>query len=250
MISNILLYDKSVEIYFDDIKHKYTLAEGNKEITSVTKALGIINKPALVNWASNMAVDSAASQIEPGKSYDEIQLDTIFKAARAAHYNKKTDAGTVGTFVHRFVEQTIKGENPPLPVNEQLRISCERFLKWVKDNNVKFLLSEQMVYSKLLNYVGTLDFVCKMDGKLYLGDLKTSSGIWDEYKLQVAAYRYARSEEFTNEKYDGQLIIRIGKDGDFEVKTFEGDEIYHTLFNGFVNALELYRSMEEIKQIK
>ena len=243
MIYDNYLYNKQIKLTFEEIKHTY-FYEG-KKVPSVTSILSIVNKPALINWAANMAADYFKGQIEPGKSYDEIQLNTIWKDAKSAHYKKKVETGDIGTFVHQWVEDYIKGKNPPPPVNDDLKASTERFMKWQKDEKVKFLSSEQVIYSKINNYCGTLDFICKINGKLYLGDLKTSSGIYKtEHGMQVSAYRMAREEEFTNEKYTGGAIIRIGRDGAFEVWKFEDDAIFR---EGFLAALKLYNTVEEMK---
>ena len=246
MIYDNYLYNKTVKLVFEEFKHSYFF-EGRK-VPSVTTILSVINKTALINWAANMAADYFKGQIEPGKSYDEVQLNTIWKEAKAAHYKKKTETGDIGTFVHEWVEKYIKGENPPPPVNQDLRESTERFLKWVKDHKVTFLASEQVVFSKKYNFCGTLDFICKINGgKLVLGDLKTSSGIYNEYFLQTAAYRLARTEEYPEEQYSGQAIIRIGRDGGFE---FVESTNYVKHIEGFLAALKLHEVMEHLKDVK
>lgn len=211
---------------------------------SVTTILSVIAKPTLINWAANMSADYFKSQIEPGKSYDEIQLNTIWKDAKSAHYKKKVETGDIGSFVHQWVEDYIKGKKPAPPVNDQLRESTEQFMEWQKKHKVKFLASEQVVYSKEYNYCGTLDFICTIGGRLVLGDLKTSSGIYNEYWLQTAAYRQARSEEFVEEKYVGQAIIRIGRDGSFE---FVESDDYDTHISGFLAALKLHGVLDTLK---
>lgn len=240
------LYGGEVKLKFDTFKHKYTI--DGKDVSGTTTAIGIISKPALISWAANTAVDYVSSQIEPGKSYDELELDAVWKAAKRAHWTKKTDAGTVGSFIHKYVEQYIKGENPNLPINEGLQKSASQFLDWVKKHNVKFLASEQPVYSKKYNYAGTLDFICKIDGKMFIGDLKTSNGIYKiEYGAQVSAYKIAREEEFKTEKYDGGLVVRIGKDGEFEFWQFFNTKPFEKIF---LSALALYESTEKIKQLE
>lgn len=227
---------------FDQMKHAY-FYEGRR-VPSVTTVLSVINKPALINWSANMAADYFKAQIEPGVSYDEIQLNTIWKEAKSAHYKKKVETGDIGTFVHEWVEKYIKGEKSAPPVNDQLRESTEQFLQWQKDHKVKFLASEQVIYSKEHNYCGTLDFICTIDGKLVLGDLKTSSGIYHEYWLQTAAYRQARQEEYPQEKYKGQAIIRIGRDGSFD---FAESDDYDKHISGFLAALKLHNVLDELK---
>jgi hypothetical protein len=248
MIIKTKLYQDTVTLMFDSFKHQYK--HDNVVVPSVTTCLGIINKPALVNWASGMCADSIAENWQPGKIYDEIEIQKIIETGRKAHYQKKIDSGSIGTMIHHWVELYIKGQNPDMPVNKDLQDSVNQFLAWVKVNNVEFLLSEQQIFSKKYNYTGTLDFICKIDGNLYIGDLKTSSGIYPEYLIQTAAYRAARSEEFPNETYKGQLILRIGREGGFEIAIVNNDEWYKKMFTAFTNALELFRNMEQIKGFK
>ena len=102
------LYNGKVELIFQAYGHKYTV--GNKKVRSVTQALNIINKPALINWAARMAVEHVENQIDPGKKYDEVQLLTIFEDAKKAHWQKKVSAGNLGSFVHDWVENYINGK--------------------------------------------------------------------------------------------------------------------------------------------
>lgn len=247
MIYKNKLYNGTVQMLFDSNRHRYTF--NDEVIPTVTGILGIINKPALVNWSANTAVESIESAIEPGKSYDEIQLHAIFEAGRKAHFQKKVDAGNLGSFVHKWVEQYIKGENPTMPVNEDLQDSIKRFLVWVDKHKVKFMASEQVVFSKRYKYAGTFDFICTMQGKpdLYMGDLKTSNGIYPEYFLQTSAYRYARCEEFPEEKYTGQLIIRVGREGELEFAVIRDKKTYQNMFRGFLAAQNLHLTMESLK---
>lgn len=238
------LYGGDVELTFESFKHQYKIE--NQVVPSVTQVLSVIAKPALINWAANMAVESACGQIQAGVAYDEVQLSTIWDTARKAHYQKKVDAGNIGTLLHVWISGYIKQENPPMPVNKSLQESVNKFLEWVAKHDVKFLLSEQQIYSKTNNYTGTLDAVCKIDGKLYVLDLKTSSGIYKtEYGMQLAAYKLARSEEFPQEEYSGCILLRIGREGGFETWQFEDCNIYE---KGFLAALELYKNIEIIKK--
>jgi len=85
---------------------------------------------------------------------------------------------------------------------------------------------------------------------LWLGDLKTSSAIYDEYYAQAVSYLYARQEEFKNENYNGIVIVRVGKeDGDFEASTRTLKQLtpYYDLF---LNCLATYRSLKVIEGAK
>lgn len=243
------LYNGEVELMFQPYGHRYSV--GSTKVLSVTQALSIISKPALVNWSARMAVEYMIEHIKPGKKYDEVELMEVFDGAKKAHYNKKTKSGDIGSFVHNWVEDYINGKNPVMPENEQLRKSVQRFLDWQKQYNVEFLLSEQQIYSRKYNYTGTLDFICKINGKMFIGDLKTSSGIYPEMLIQTSAYRFAREEEYPNEDYVGQIIVKVGKeDGDFEIAVVEDDTWYSKMFMAFIAALKLSENMELIQTFK
>lgn len=240
------MYGGEIELFFDSYKHHYTI--NKKEVFGVTDVLKVINKPALMFWAANMAADHFRSQIVPGKAYDEIELEAIWKESKRAHTAKKESAGSLGTLVHKWVEAYCANDNPPMPVNEEAIGGIKRFLEWVEKHHVKFLSNEQPCYSKKYNYAGTIDGICQIDGKMYIFDLKTSSGIWDEYLIQVAAYKQARQEEFPNEKYAGCVILRVGKeDGDLDFFTFK-DKKYH--LGAFLYALELKKALALIEKDK
>jgi len=245
-----ILYNGEVTLVFNTAKHRYIWEEENKIIRSVTQAINVIDKPALVWWAANMAVDYIAEQIVPGESYDELELADIWQSGRRAHNARKKSAADHGTLLHKWIEDYINGEDPGIPVNKHLKRSAKRFLMWVKEHNVEFLLAEQVVFSKKYEYAGTTDFICRIDGELFVGDLKTSKGIYETMFIQTAAYRHAREEEFPNEKYAGQMILRIGSDGTFETAFIRGEKAYKKMFKAFVYAHMLADEMEFVKNYK
>lgn len=256
MIIKNKLYNGEIEVTFNSGLHRYTI--DGEIIPSVTTILGVLDKPALVPWAANMAVDHVRDFLEVGKSYDELELSRMLLEARNAHRKKKTEAADIGSHVHKWVERYInaqirKEDIPPAPVNDIIREATERFVAWVEEHKVRFLASEQMVYSRRYNYVGTFDFICTMQDKpgLFMGDLKTSNGIWHEYLLQTSAYRYARTEEFPDEKYVGQLIVRVGKEsGELEFAVIRDTQAYQTMFRGFLSAYGASKAMQFLKSYK
>lgn len=239
-------YNGTETVIFDSIRHQYTW--NDKVIPGSTTVLSILNKPALMYWSANCAADYWKDNVKPGVALDELQIDAIYTRSKKAHTQKKTDSATLGSFVHHFVEQYIRGENPELPINPEMRGSCERFLNWVKEHNVKFLLSEQLVFSKSKLFAGTTDFICEIDAKLWIGDLKTSSGVWDEMLMQVSSYLNARHEEFNSEMYSGAIIVRVGKtDGDFETVSKTTEEL-KPYYDVFLNCLSTYNSLKLIEK--
>lgn len=237
------LYDGKIELVFEDSKHTY---KANGEIVpGVTGVLGVIAKPALMYWAVNMGIEYLQKFLNPGVAYDEIQIKTLLEGARTAHKTFKENAGDIGSLVHEAIETYIKTGVKTELFNEKAKVAFDNFLKWQKDNNVKFIDSERKIYSKKYKYAGTMDFSCIIDGKYYVGDTKTSSGIWDEYWFQVASYQQALTEETGQEVY-GRVIVRVGKDGSFDVQTKVNGE-YEKDINAFLGALALHKRIQEMK---
>ena len=114
----------------------------------------------------------------------------------------------------------------------------QHFINWALANKVKFLESEKVVYDKDLFLAGTADFVCEIDGKRYIGDIKTSSGIYDLTPFaQCAAYAH-----MLDYKLDGTIIINLKKNGEFD----EEKDVYYrydldTDWKFFEAALQIYR---------
>ena len=238
------LYNGEVELEFIPEKHVYTY--NGKKVDGTTGILGVINKPALMYWAVNQAVAFFINAIKPGISYDEIQLKAMAEGMKASPRKKSGDAADIGKLVHEWIESYIKGEKPTTPINEQMKNAIDSFLKWEKESGVKFVHSEKVVFSRKYNYAGTLDFIGEIDGKLLLGDFKTSKGIWDEYWLQTSAYQQAYLEEFPESEILGQVIVRIGKDGVLEVRNSEVED-YEPNRDAFNAALTLSRRLQYYK---
>ena len=235
------LYAGKIVLDFNEEKHLYTI--DNKHIPGCTSILQVIAKPALFYWGINQTIEYIKENIKAGQALDELQLKSLLQEARWAHKKKKDTAADIGTFVHQWCEDYIKGLKPALPINESIKNGVNAFLNWKKENKVKFHLSEQIVYSKKYNYAGTFDFYAEVNGKNFLGDFKTSSGIYPEMFFQTAAYQMARQEEYPKEKYDGNLILRLGKDGEFEAK--ESYE-YDKNCTAFCAAVALHKRMQEL----
>lgn len=234
------LYNGEVKIEFEPERHRYTNNSGEK-VTSVTQALNIINKPALLPWACRVMADELIDNLNKG----EVVTQDDIKNAKSAHRRIKNKAADIGTEVHKWAEEYIKGNNPELPEDEQVLNGVTAFLKWVDAHSVKFKSSERIVYSKKYNYVGTMDAEAYIDGQLCVIDFKTSSNIWPEMLLQTAAYQAAAEEE-DNSKFEGdRWIARFDRDtGEFEAKQF-GE--YKKHLQAFLSAHKLSSLYSTIK---
>ncbi len=229
---------------FDSKLHAYTL--DGKPLIGVTSVLGVIAKPALVGWAAKMTAEWIRENcIRAGDEW--LVKEEELQEAVKAHTKKKESAGTKGTDVHAEVEEYIKRmiddmDGNAHAMNPGFSKMAQEFIKWSVDNKVQFLASEKRIFSREWWVAGTADFTCVIDGKRYVGDLKTMKKVWDRTPFfQVAAYR-KMLEEIGEEPYDGTLIVNINK----ETSELTEHRSYRTEADQscFEAALALYRNLE------
>lgn len=178
-----------------------------KSMTGVTTICNIQSKPFLIAWAASEAYKECVN-------LPKDKIAEIIKSKQYAHTRKSDNSKDKGTLAHKEVEKFINnyletGKYIRAEIeDEEVKTSVERFYDWAETNNVEFLGSEISVYSALHFFAGTFDFVCKLDGKLLLGDFKTSKSIDDTYYAQGAAYAIAVEENNPEVKFDGIIIVR------------------------------------------
>jgi len=120
-------------------------------------------------------------------------------------------AAEEGTAVHNAVEALIKGEEITwmddfgnakynLTVWQMILKAAEFFTVYKPE----VIATEEFTFSDQHEYAGTADLVVKMNGEIWLLDVKTSNNLHRSYDLQLAAYAKAWEEMF------GQKIDRTG----------------------------------------
>lgn len=236
---------KKLKYKFDKKKHYHSL--GGIPLYGTTTALSVISKPYLIPWASKMAVEHIRSNWKLKKTYTKAERDAILEEAKHAHDRAKKAGGSTGTDLHEIVEKWIKNDYPQdynpeeyCKDDEQLVKMFKAFTDWTKDNDVKFVMSELNVYSETHWFGGILDFVCEIKGKRYVGDLKTSSGIYPEHFLQMGAYDVCL-QEMGHPPADAYIVVNVQKNGKLRVMELEDSDKYR---RGFIHALELYKILK------
>ena len=163
---------------------KYKVTDGGSEIGDllrVTDALSVINKPALIPWAVRMATEYLS-----GFEGQPITQD-LLEEAKKQHTKAKKEAANLGTQVHKWAEEYIKTGERKLPNDERVVNGILAFLKWVEEHTVEFISSERMVYSRMYQYIGTMDAEAEVNGERCVVDFKTSKAVYPEMRYQVAA---------------------------------------------------------------
>lgn len=110
-------------------------------------------------------------------------------------------AAREGSMVHDAIEKLCKGEtiewtndygNAKYPLNVWQMIL--KFKDFYDTYHPETICNEQFVFSDEYQFAGTADYLCKLDGKIWLLDWKTSNAVHPSYMLQLAAYRQALLE--------------------------------------------------------
>ena len=167
------------------------------ELPSVTQITGQLDKPALLSWASNCAVDYIRDNMDAlTDPIDRHRGEAVLEDARKAYAMKRDSAASTGTLVHKAIELHINGEDIPDDIahNESAMNGYNAFLQWEGMNHVEWEQTEVEVVSELHGYAGRFDAIAKINGHRCLVDFKTSAGIYDEMAWQLCAYRQAYNE--------------------------------------------------------
>ena len=219
----------------------YRVEGFSEPFPSVTTVLGIINKPALVPWARNMALESVRETLYEhlDEAVESEWVEGIIEQARRRPDQIRDQAADFGTQAHILIEQIIQGLEPEIPA--EMEPVVQSFTTWRQDAGLDIQLTETMVYSGKYSYAGSMDAVAYRSGQLVALDWKTSNGLYPEHLLQVAAYAKAL-EEMSGESVTEAWAVRFGKkEPEFEVRKVADLD---TAFNAFRAALYLWRTMK------
>lgn len=236
---------------FNEERHIHQiLVDGEyRNLTGCTTILGIVAKPALIQWSANMAVGYVKDKWGTN-GLTSKELFEVLDEAKTAHRRRKESAGEYGTMVHDTVSEIIQdaidncdgyvrsGKNP--------NKSIQNFLDWAITKNVKFLATEKNIYSERYFIGGIVDFVCEIDGQVFVGDIKTAkSGIYPENFWQCAGYDIMMKDMGLSWANDikGYVILNLKENGEFLEKRSisNGDNT-----KAFLACLEIYRIKEKI----
>jgi hypothetical protein len=244
---------------FNEKTHRYYW--GDEQMTGVTTIIGVIGKgDGITQWAANCAVDYiekkglaqyASKQGEVGGVIAYSASIETFLEARTAWKDERDKAALWGQITHKGVEMWIATKEIPTTgtlndkeykIEPEHKEAIERFVKWAEDNKVKFTESEKKMYDPEMFIAGTADFVCEIDGRKYIGDLKTGKSIYYEAFVQCAAYRHLL--ELMGEKdFNGSIIVHLPQKG--ELETHERFD-HETDLAVFKAALLIYRTKQQI----
>lgn len=120
---------------------------------------------------------------------------------------QKAKAADEGKVVHELIESFISKREVLVPPEYLgIRKAFESFLKEKSFFSHRDWI-EKRVKHPHHRYAGTLDLIGEIDGCFSLIDIKTSAKVYDDYRLQTAAYFYALNEEPWMQDRSGRKVI-------------------------------------------
>jgi hypothetical protein len=161
-----------------------------KETTDTTTGLPTFSYVPSVTWI--------AGHYPKGIAFYKWLADQGWDESQAI----KQAAGDKGSKVHDAISAILRGEevridskflNRSTEQFEELTLEeCDcilSFVNWRKEVQPESIAWDVVVFSEKYGYAGMIDYICKIDGKNYIVDFKTSQQVWPEYELQVSAYK-------------------------------------------------------------
>ena len=201
----------------------YKLEDGTR-VPGTTTITGLLNKPYLIKWANNLGLEG----IDSSKYTDE--------------------AAAIGTLAHAMVQAHLQKDELNMDQYSKIQIdhaenSLISFFEWKSRHLVDPILCETPMVSEELKYGGTLDCYCMLDGEPVLLDIKTGKAVYEEYFVQLAAYRNLLEER--GHPVNRCMILRIGRDETegFEERTVTDTSKYFEIFRNLLNVYYIKKEL-------
>ena len=210
-------------------KGGYKLKDGSK-VPGVTTIIGRFKESGgLLYWAC-----------EQGKAIERGEISNL--------YDKRDEAAEAGTLAHLMVEAYINGHTfnvskYPQAIQNQAQQAFDAYLTWERMTNLKIVEQEMELVSEIYKFGGCPDAIGEIDGKLCLVDWKTSNAVYQDYLIQLAAYKQLWEENNPGRPLYGFHLCRFAKDhGDFA-------HYYYTELDDAWRQFVLFREAYDIDKL-
>jgi hypothetical protein len=210
------MYNGSVTVEYDDGTHRYSV-NGKRVPLSVSGIVGD-NTDGLIMWACSLNADRLEELADEGEIIDQSTIRSNVNYWK----DKRQELADIGSEVHNWIEQYVKGNKPKEPTDERVFNGVLAFLAMVKSKGIKFVENEKIIYSKKHGYIGIMDCVFTMESEdhkiFHAGDFKTGKPdtkklvrgtkfrAWEKDRYQLAGYQFADMEESGREYGNGWLF--------------------------------------------
>jgi hypothetical protein len=233
--------------------HRYYF-NGKGPYPSVTTVIGVMDKPAVVIWKARET--ARAILTAPDTYLTDAPLDErINRAVKEADKARDT-AAKLGSSIHLLADMASRATEKAtgaFDVGEEAQPYLAAFRGFLGRYSASSIVSSEKSVLSENGYAGTYDLIMRIDGELWLVDIKTSKGYYPEYGLQLAAYRWADSiilpddpRPYPMPQIDrtGVLHLRPDQYPDTGWRLIEYPTDYTRDYMPFLGALELYQWKE------
>lgn len=230
----------------------YYTKDGTR-VPSVTTVIGAFSdKSALIDWSARMAGEYVRANLPKGQLIARDEVLKIAEQAKANYRDVRDAAADAGTLAHAAVEDWIRNRRATWPkkANEDVIFRAKQafasFLEWAKQTQLKMTYTELPLISEKYRYGGTFDAML-VQGRRALGDWKTSSGLYPDMLIQVAAYGMLWEENYPDMPIEGGYhIIRFDKQyADFHHHHWAELEVAK---QSFLMMRQLYENAKELRK--
>jgi hypothetical protein len=209
-------------IEYRDASHRYWLIKDDERLPaiSVTSALRVLDKPALLSWAEKCGAEGAL-RLERDGRLEGIDIEDAIYTVRGHDEGadaKRDAGGDRGLALHHAQEIYCElGHVPNVgDFDPEVRGYVQGYCKWLLRDNPEPVFTERIVGSLEHGYAGRVDLLAKIKGRTVLPDLKTSAKPYPEQHLQVAGYLGALAECCPEIEIDEGMILLVAADGTFQ----------------------------------
>lgn len=233
--------------------HKYQL--DGKPVKGVTTIIGNATpKPALPYWAAKQVASYVVDNPEALSAIMGRGRDEAISHLKQVPWRERDKAAARGTDVHRIAEDLVHGR--AADVAPELWPYVNGYLHWLDAWDAEPVVTERPCANRTHWYAGTFDAVLKfnrgpLDGGVFLCDWKTSSGVYGEMAMQLAAYANAEfylddnGVETSMPVIDGLAIVHVTPDGT-SVHRVVDDATAWQMFLLAQQASEAFELMEKL----
>jgi hypothetical protein len=264
------VYQNRAQITFYSGPHKYSIDVPGIVTKmfqpSVTSVLSQKNKGQLIGWAAKESLAVVRRRL--GEYQSEVGELTPIQAQELEswltdaeeNWREESNATTIGTVAHRFAYEELRFRagltqtKPKFPIEhdavlmpeftpamlEATNASARAAMGFFDEHHLEPVLLERPLWSPQYAYVGTPDFIGRIDGELSVLDFKTSKRPYPEYFCQDAALQNAFEEEFRDQKILKRWVLVIHKDGSGIEAVVRDNSTFTEDFGMFKACLALY----------
>jgi hypothetical protein len=216
---------------------------------SVTTALGVLNKPAVIRWAEAQGAAGVVRAIRMGEIDPMIHLPDeaigIVRTLKLGADAAKDRAADRGLTIHDALQTYCNTSELPSP--QDLAMDARPYLRGLS----RALLAldptpihvERIVCHPELGYAGRLDLLAEVDGLRTLIDVKTSKSGRGYSEAHIQSVGYASAEQSVGEPWPDRIVVLgVSPDGEFCADDCTAPR------DAFEKVLAVYRLLADVRR--